>query len=57
MGDQPISESLNTYWITLNKIGKVTVSLTLANRTQNQPSVTSDVLSAQKMFYFSLRVF
>jgi hypothetical protein len=57
MGDQPISESLNTYWINLNKTGTAILSFTLAKRTQNQPSVTYEVLSTQKLFYFSLRMF
>lgn len=57
MGDQSISENLHTYWITINKIGKVTLSLTLAKCTQNQPSVTYKVLSTQKLFCSSLRGF
>jgi hypothetical protein len=57
MGDQPISERRNTYWITINKIGKATLSLTLAKCTQNQPSLNYKVLPTQKLFYFSLRIF
>jgi hypothetical protein len=57
MGDQPISEHLNSYWITLSKIEKTTLSPTLAKYAQNQPSVTYEMLSTQKLFYFSLLIF
>jgi hypothetical protein len=57
MGDHPISERFNTYWVTLNKIREAALSLPLAKCTQNQPSVTYEVLSTQKLFYSSLRTF
>jgi hypothetical protein len=53
MGDQPISENLNTYWITLNKIGKATLSLTLAKCTQTNHRYLCAVSDAETVLFFS----